>query len=198
MHLPNFLIARGDQKHHERIKFPAHAFDNSDCFEPGSKGDLELLIRKNHDETRLPDYCKTPKRFKAFASPLRASPSPLKSFPSPFRAVGGEHHGIMSVLIRRMDGTSFVLEVQKRGTLFDLKKAIQDKFEADGYQISWPHVWGHFCLSFNGKKLLEEHTLLYKIGIQNSDELLFVRHIGVEHHKGSYFTNFMRKHRIIK
>ncbi|KAI5075581.1 hypothetical protein GOP47_0009657 [Adiantum capillus-veneris] len=83
-----------------------------------------------------------------------------------------------------MDDTTFVLGVSKKATLTDLKDAIRQKFQADGCQVSWPHVWGHFCLSFRDQKLLDEHLVLHKLGVRGLDELVFVRHLDTRPQKG--------------
>lgn len=82
--------------------------------------------------------------------------------------------------IRRMDTTTFDVEVSKNATVAELKVAVQRRFEpteAGGCQVSWPHVWGNFCLSFKGQKLLDESVHLQQVGIDESHELVFVRHL---------------------
>lgn len=86
----------------------------------------------------------------------------------------------INLCIRKMDDTTFVLEVSNRATVSELKGAVQKKFESSGAgqcQISWPHVWGHFCLSFKNQKLVDESASLHQLGIRQSDELCFVRHV---------------------
>lgn len=163
--------------------------EEADGSEDIPEGDRAFLLCKTPEddlEQQLAVRCRTPQRFKAFPSPRRPVREPCQ--------------GNMNLLIRRMDDTTFVLTVSKKATLLDLKEAIRKKFQADCCQVSWPHVWGHFCLSFKDQKLLEEHLLLYKVGIRDLDELVFVRHLDTKPHKGWqqgwFFSSLRWKHRL--
>ncbi|XP_061341045.1 uncharacterized protein LOC133287442 isoform X2 [Gastrolobium bilobum] len=45
------------------------------------------------------------------------------------------------------------------------------------FRQSWPHVWGQFCLCYNGHKLVTETDYLRDHGIKDGDQLHFVRHV---------------------
>ncbi|KAH7447884.1 hypothetical protein KP509_01G125400 [Ceratopteris richardii] len=183
MPFSSFLPVKSDLNHYKRLAETTVAYDDNagNGSAAKSEGDREFLIGKPHDEQPLSAHCRTPQRFRAFPSPRRLSREPQQ--------------GNMTLLIRRMDDTTFVLVVPKKATLSDLKGAIRDKFQEDGCQISWPHVWRHFCLRFKEQKLLEEHVVLYKLGVRDLDELVFMRHFDVEPHKTSFFSSFRRKHK---
>lgn len=100
---------------------------------------------------------------------------------------------IMKLHIRKMDNTFFALEVSEKATVLELKRALQRKFDSSGCQISWPHVWGNFCLSFKNEKLLDNSIVLHQIGIGDSDELYFVRHLTMSSGERRGFFNGMRK-----
>eukprot|EP00250_Pteridium_aquilinum_P006164 c16136_g2_i1 orf=307-852(+) len=178
MHFSSFLSGQREQA----------AKVQEDGVVPDGEGDRTLLLCKtpeNGIEDQLTNHGKTNSRLKTWASPWRSATGPID--------------GTMSLLIHRMDGTTFVVEVPKKASLQDLKEAIQKKFQTGGYQVSWPHVWGHFCLSFRDQKLLEEHLALYKLGIGESDELVFVRHLDTrpskDYQQRGFFTSLRRKHR---
>lgn len=175
MHFATVLSGRGEQTY-ERLERAAKVEEESD-----GEGDRALLLCKtthHHEDQGL-----IPSRLRTLASPWRWATEPLDA--------------TMNLLIRRMDNTTFVVEVRRKASMLDLKEAIQKKFQASGCQVSWPHVWGHFCLSFRDQKLLEEHLTLYKLGIGELDELVFVRHVDTRPFKDcqqrSFFTNLRRK-----
>ncbi|XP_021276258.1 uncharacterized protein LOC110410724 [Herrania umbratica] len=85
----------------------------------------------------------------------------------------------LSVL--KLDGSSFDVEVIKSATIAELKLAVQDVFshmptKGPG-KISWPHVWGHFCLCYGGWKLVTDTDIIINYGITDGDQLRFIRHI---------------------
>ncbi|KAF5726249.1 ATP synthase subunit b' isoform 2 [Tripterygium wilfordii] len=84
----------------------------------------------------------------------------------------------LSVL--KLDGSSFDVEVMKTATLAELREAVEDVFshmpKKGVGKISWPHVWGHFCLCFDGQKLLTETDYISNYCIKDGDQLYFIRH----------------------
>ncbi|XVF48351.1 hypothetical protein PTKIN_Ptkin03bG0183300 [Pterospermum kingtungense] len=83
--------------------------------------------------------------------------------------------------IRKLDGSSFDVEVIKSATIAELKLAVEDVFshlpkEGPG-KISWAHVWGHFCLSSDGQKLVTDTDHITDYGIRDGDQLHFIRHV---------------------
>ncbi|KAJ0849244.1 putative U11/U12 small nuclear ribonucleoprotein 25kDa protein [Helianthus annuus] len=84
----------------------------------------------------------------------------------------------LSVL--KLDGSTFDIIVTKKATVAKLKQAVEDAFSHLHTQgdcwISWPHVWGNFCLCFEHMKLLRDRDPIARYGIKNGDQLQFVRH----------------------
>ncbi|KAJ4849993.1 hypothetical protein Tsubulata_016227 [Turnera subulata] len=85
----------------------------------------------------------------------------------------------LKLTVLKLDGSSFEIEVMKSATVAEVRQAVEEVFShvpAPG-QISWPHVWGHFCLCYNGQKLLVEGEGIRSYGIRDGDQLEFIRHI---------------------
>lgn len=85
----------------------------------------------------------------------------------------------LSVL--KLDASSFEIEVMKSATVEELRQAVEAVFsympqEGSG-KISWPHVWGHFCLCYGDQKLLMETDYIKNYGIRDGDQLQFIRHV---------------------
>ncbi|KAJ8534975.1 hypothetical protein K7X08_016703 [Anisodus acutangulus] len=85
----------------------------------------------------------------------------------------------LKLTILKLDGSSFDIEVARNGRVEDLKRAVVEAFSH--CKISWLHVWGHFCLSYCGTKLLSDDDLIGTYGIKDGDELSFVRHVSVSY-----------------
>nr|AFK47791.1 unknown [Lotus japonicus] len=85
----------------------------------------------------------------------------------------------LSVL--KLDGSSFDIQVSKTASIAELKDAVEAVFshmpEKGPAKISWPHVWGQFCLCYDGQKLVTEEDYLRNYGIKDGDELHFMRHV---------------------
>ncbi|KAL4304420.1 hypothetical protein GQ457_10G002690 [Hibiscus cannabinus] len=83
--------------------------------------------------------------------------------------------------IRKLDGSSFDVEVLKSATIADLKLGVQNVFDHlpnnGPDKISWGHVWGHFCLCYGDQKLVQDTDLIVNYGIKDSDQLHFIRHV---------------------
>ncbi|KAL8216840.1 hypothetical protein R6Q57_023677 [Mikania cordata] len=82
--------------------------------------------------------------------------------------------------ILKLDGSVFDVTVMKKATVAKLKQAVEAAFNHMHRQgdcnISWSHVWGHFCLCFEHMKLLRDRDPVTRYGIKNGDQLQFVRH----------------------
>ncbi|KAJ9535237.1 hypothetical protein OSB04_un001673 [Centaurea solstitialis] len=83
--------------------------------------------------------------------------------------------------VLKLDGSSFDIIVTKKATVAKLKQAVEVAFDylpkhGDG-KVSWSHVWGQFCLCFEGQKLLRDRDSIVRYGIRNGDQLQFVRHM---------------------
>ncbi|KAH9310900.1 hypothetical protein KI387_025935, partial [Taxus chinensis] len=88
--------------------------------------------------------------------------------------------GLIELSILKMDNTSFDIRVSRRASVRELKQAVQREFgasqgEEEG-KISWGHVWGNFCLTYQAHKLVDDSSLLSSFGIKDSDQLCFIRH----------------------
>ncbi|KAI5403753.1 hypothetical protein KIW84_051057 [Lathyrus oleraceus] len=80
----------------------------------------------------------------------------------------------LTLSILKLDSSSF-LEVAKTATVAELKDAVEAVFRPE--KVSWPLVWGQFCLCYEAQKLVTETDYLRDYGIKDSDQLHFVRHI---------------------
>ncbi|KAK4349144.1 hypothetical protein RND71_031899 [Anisodus tanguticus] len=74
----------------------------------------------------------------------------------------------LKLTILKLDGSSFDIEVARNGSVEDLKWTVIEAFSH--CKISWLHVWGHFCLSYCGTKLLSDDDLIGTYGIKDGDE----------------------------
>ncbi|WJX41752.1 hypothetical protein P8452_29064 [Trifolium repens] len=96
----------------------------------------------------------------------------------------------LTLSILKLDSSSFQVEVAKTATVAVLKKAVEAAFShipTDGPEkISWPLVWGQFCLCYGEQKLVSETDYLRDYGIKDGDQLRFVHHV-------SNICNFQRK-----
>ncbi|CAN0888091.1 U11/U12 small nuclear ribonucleoprotein 25 kDa protein [Linum grandiflorum] len=87
----------------------------------------------------------------------------------------------ITLSILKLDGTCFDVDVKNSATVAELKHAVEAAFsfmpQKGPGKISWQHVWGHFCLSFHGQKLLCEADCISNFGIREGDQLQFIRHV---------------------
>jgi len=87
----------------------------------------------------------------------------------------------LSVL--KLDGSFFEVVVARTATIAELKEAVEEvfsRFPMDrDINISWSHVWGHFCLCYKGQKLIDDKASVRFFGIKDEDELRFVRHLSI-------------------
>ncbi|KAL5547786.1 hypothetical protein UlMin_003017 [Ulmus minor] len=87
---------------------------------------------------------------------------------------------LLKLSVLKLDGSVFEVKVSRSVTVAELKEAVEDVFsqlpkhkETD---ISWSHVWGQFCLSYDGQKLIDDKTYIRLLGIKDGDQLRFIRH----------------------
>ncbi|CAN1812681.1 U11/U12 small nuclear ribonucleoprotein 25 kDa protein, partial [Linum perenne] len=87
----------------------------------------------------------------------------------------------ITLSILKLDGTCFDVEVKNSASVAELKHAVETAFsympQKGPGKISWQHVWGHFCLSYHGQKLLSEADSISNFGIREGDQLQFIRHV---------------------
>ncbi|KAL3497353.1 hypothetical protein ACH5RR_040085 [Cinchona calisaya] len=75
------------------------------------------------------------------------------------------------------------IEVAKTGTVAQLKQAVEAAFshlpKKGPKKVSWSFVWGHFCLTYDGQKLLTDTDDIGSYGMKDGDKLQFIRHISI-------------------
>ncbi|KAM7258960.1 hypothetical protein ACFE04_014701 [Oxalis oulophora] len=85
----------------------------------------------------------------------------------------------LSVL--KLDGSCFHIEVMQTAIVAELRQAVEGAFshmpKKGAGKISWPHVWGHFCLCYEGQKLVFERDCINNYGMKEGDQLEFMRHV---------------------
>ncbi|VVB10704.1 unnamed protein product [Arabis nemorensis] len=98
----------------------------------------------------------------------------------------------IKLTVLKLDGSSFGIEVLKTATVRELKMAVEAAFShlpnTGTGKISWPHVWGQFCLSYEDQRLINDAEYLIEFGIKDGDQLRFIRHI-------SNYCILMMKHK---
>uniref|UniRef100_A0A1J3FDN4 U11/U12 small nuclear ribonucleoprotein 25 kDa protein n=1 Tax=Noccaea caerulescens TaxID=107243 RepID=A0A1J3FDN4_NOCCA len=87
----------------------------------------------------------------------------------------------IKLTVLKLDGSSFGIQVLKTATVGELKMAVEAAFShlpiTGPGKISWPHVWGQFCLCYEEQRLINEAQYLTDLGIKDGDQLRFIRHI---------------------
>ncbi|KAE8680945.1 Nucleotide/sugar transporter family protein isoform 1 [Hibiscus syriacus] len=103
----------------------------------------------------------------------------------------------IKLTVQKLDGSSFDVEVIRSATIAELKLAVQHVFshmpKNGPGKISWPHVWGHFCLCYDGLELLTETDHMMNYGIKDGDQLHFIRHAS----SGYNLTKIQSKKRMV-
>ncbi|EEF35183.1 conserved hypothetical protein [Ricinus communis] len=79
----------------------------------------------------------------------------------------------LSVL--KLNGSFFEVQVSRMATVGELKQAVENVFthspEDDMHMnISWWHVWSHFCLCYKGQKLIHDKAYIQSFGIKDGDQ----------------------------
>ncbi|CAK9154600.1 unnamed protein product [Ilex paraguariensis] len=91
----------------------------------------------------------------------------------------------LELTILKLDGSCFDILVAKTATVAELKQAVEAAFShlprKEAGKISWPHVWGQFCLSYDGQKLLTDSDYIGAYGIKDADQLQFTRHVSTNY-----------------
>ncbi|KAF1871509.1 hypothetical protein Lal_00020303 [Lupinus albus] len=83
----------------------------------------------------------------------------------------------LTLSILRLDASFFYVEVSKNASVGELKHAVEAIFSHMPQKISWPLVWGQFCLCYEGHRLVVETDYLRDYGIHDGDQLRFIRHV---------------------
>lgn len=89
----------------------------------------------------------------------------------------------LSVL--KLDGSRFDVYIERNATVGELRQAIEEVFslsprEGQG-RISWTNVWGHFCLCYDGRKLVNDKTHIRDFRMKDGDQLQFSRHMSIDY-----------------
>ncbi|KAL5559781.1 hypothetical protein UlMin_035992 [Ulmus minor] len=91
----------------------------------------------------------------------------------------------LKLSVLKLDGSCFNVEVTKNATVAELKQAVEATFshmpQKGPGKISWPHVWGHFCLSYAGVKLVIDTDYVRDYGVKDGDQVSFIRHISISY-----------------
>lgn len=91
----------------------------------------------------------------------------------------------LKLSVLKLDGSCFDIEVKKAATIAELKQAVEAVFghmpQKGPGKISWLHVWAHFCLCYDGQKLVTETDSITNYGIKDGDQLHFIRHISISY-----------------
>ncbi|XP_077172394.1 U11/U12 small nuclear ribonucleoprotein 25 kDa protein [Paroedura picta] len=96
-----------------------------------------------------------------------------------------EYGQAMTVRVRRADAPQepMPVVVVQQATVLDLKKAVRrfvqlrQERQGGARHLSWRHVWRTYSLAFAGEKLDEDRKRLREYGIQNRDEVSFVKRL---------------------
>ncbi|XP_031484361.1 U11/U12 small nuclear ribonucleoprotein 25 kDa protein-like isoform X2 [Nymphaea colorata] len=83
---------------------------------------------------------------------------------------------LLKLTVLKLDGTCFDVQVARTASVGELKQAVEDVFnqspKEDHRKISWSHVWGHFCLCYEGYKLINDKEFLRDFGIRDGDQVV--------------------------
>ncbi|KAM7490085.1 hypothetical protein LguiA_033006 [Lonicera macranthoides] len=91
------------------------------------------------------------------------------------------HQEPLKLTIVKLDASSFGIEVAKSAMVAELKEAVEAAFSHMPNKISWSHVWGNFCLTYKGHKLLTDSDYIGIYGIKDGDQLRFIRHASINY-----------------
>ncbi|EOA35649.1 hypothetical protein CARUB_v10020871mg [Capsella rubella] len=94
--------------------------------------------------------------------------------------------GRIKLSVVKLNGSLFAdVEVAKDCSVAELKRAVEQVFNIsplEGHgRISWSHVWGHFCLCYRDQRLLNDKSSIRYLGLNDGDQLHFVRHLSIDH-----------------
>ncbi|GAB4842092.1 hypothetical protein Ancab_012052 [Ancistrocladus abbreviatus] len=92
---------------------------------------------------------------------------------------------LFKLSILKLDGSLFDVRVARKATVADLKLAVEEVFTLsegeDKDNISWCHVWSHFCLCYQDHRLINDKAHIRSYGIKDGDMLHFIRHMTVDY-----------------
>ncbi|XP_002517655.2 uncharacterized protein LOC8282356 isoform X1 [Ricinus communis] len=106
---------------------------------------------------------------------------------------------LLKLTVLKLDGSSFDVNIGRNATVAELKQAVEEIFSSspeEGHdKISWSLVWGHFCLSYENQKLINDKVCIRNFGIKDGDQLQFIRHMSINYSNSRQSTsqNAVRK-----
>ncbi|KRZ07701.1 Queuine tRNA-ribosyltransferase [Trichinella zimbabwensis] len=90
-------------------------------------------------------------------------------------------NGSLKIFIKRFDGKTIEIDIDKNATVKELKKVIQRTFSRKLYNessikhINWAYVWRTYWLRFNQQKLSDNRAHIYRLGIRDGCTLHFLK-----------------------
>ncbi|XP_058112105.1 uncharacterized protein LOC131255411 [Magnolia sinica] len=103
---------------------------------------------------------------------------------------------LLKLSVLKLDGSRFEVQISRTASVLQLKQAVEEVFRQSPKegedQISWSHVWGHFCLSYEGKKLINDKESLQTFGVKDGDQLHFIRHLSINYNPIKRRTKYHR------
>ncbi|KRY90703.1 Sulfate transporter [Trichinella pseudospiralis] len=92
-------------------------------------------------------------------------------------------NGSLKIFIKRFDGKTIEIDIDKNATVKELKKVIQRTFSRKLYNessikhINWAYVWRTYWLRFNQQKLSDNGAHIYRLGIRDGCTLHFLKRL---------------------
>ncbi|KAH6832332.1 hypothetical protein C2S53_001740 [Perilla frutescens var. hirtella] len=89
----------------------------------------------------------------------------------------------LNLSVLKLDGSSFSVHVARNATVAGLKFAVEEEFNLfpkDERTKLWALVWSHFCLCYEGQKLIRDVACIQKYGIKDGDQLRFIQHLRMD------------------
>ncbi|XP_038718518.1 uncharacterized protein LOC120011468 [Tripterygium wilfordii] len=90
---------------------------------------------------------------------------------------------LLKLSVLKLDGSQFDVHVAKNAKVEELKQTIEELFTSSPKEpedkISWSQVWGHFCLCYEGRKLINDKASIESFGIKDGNQIQFIRHMSI-------------------
>ncbi|KAJ8774131.1 hypothetical protein K2173_009562 [Erythroxylum novogranatense] len=92
---------------------------------------------------------------------------------------------LLSLSILKLDGSHFEIQIGRNATVSELRQAVEEIFTSSPKEgepgVLWDHVWRHFCLCYQGQKLINDKACIKNFGIKDGDQLQFIRHLTINY-----------------